>query len=108
MCTPNGRAVLGPVFSKIAGKEDHLQEEEIRCNAAETTMVQKLFGGILSLNYKCSKCNTKSTNTEHFLDLQLSFPSLVSKNQFKSGGIDASVSPPPLLVNDAITPQNPY
>lgn len=38
------------------------------------TMVQKLFGGRLSVNYKCLNCNTQSTNIDNFFDLQLSFP----------------------------------
>lgn len=38
------------------------------------TMVQKLFGGRLSINYKCLNCCTQSTNIDNFFDLQLSFP----------------------------------
>lgn len=38
------------------------------------TMVQNLFGGRLSVNYKCLKCSSQSTNIDNFFDLQLSFP----------------------------------
>lgn len=43
-------------------------------NSTVHTMVQKLFGGRLSVNYKCLNCNTQSTNIDNFFDLQLSFP----------------------------------
>lgn len=38
------------------------------------TMIQKLFGGVMSINYKCLNCCRSSTNVDHFFDLQLSFP----------------------------------
>lgn len=38
------------------------------------TMVQKMFGGRLTVNYKCLNCSTQSTNIDNFFDLQLSFP----------------------------------
>lgn len=38
------------------------------------TMIQKLFGGQLSIKCKCLNCSSQNTSIENFFDLQLSFP----------------------------------
>lgn len=54
------------------------------------TMIQKLFGGRLCINYKCLNCSTQSTNIDNFFDLQLSIPQL----QQQSIGGDSLTSSP--------------
>lgn len=56
------------------------------------TMVQKLFGGQLSINYKCLNCNTQSTNIDNFFDLQLSFPSPAPAQQNQLNGVGAAAA----------------
>lgn len=67
------------------------------------TMVQKLFGGRLSINYKCLNCNTQSTNIDNFFDLQLSFPSPVPT---QPNQLNASTPQPPLIDKTNYTTQS--
>lgn len=43
------------------------------------TVIQKLFGGRLQIEYKCLECMTPSTNVDNFFDLQVSFPHAASE-----------------------------
>lgn len=38
------------------------------------TIIQRVFGGKMSVTYKCLECQSTSTNVDNFFDLQLSFP----------------------------------
>lgn len=38
------------------------------------TIIQRIFGGKMSVTYKCLECQSTSTNVDNFVDLQLSFP----------------------------------
>lgn len=60
---------------------DQLHKEEVQCTATQTSIVWKLFGGVLSINHKCLKCVWQRKNTEQFLDLKLAYPPLASMNQ---------------------------
>lgn len=60
--TSNGIAVNGQINQQIQTK-------------TICTMIQSLFGGRLSINYKCLECQSQSTNIDNFFDLQLSLPS---------------------------------
>lgn len=44
------------------------------------TVIQKLFGGRLKIEYKCLECNTQSTNVDNFFDLQVSFPNTINES----------------------------
>lgn len=69
------------------------------------TMVQKLFGGRLSINHKCLSCNAQSTTIDNFFDLQLYFPSpspSLPQNQLKGGignGTDSSLTTAPTVAS---------
>lgn len=41
---------------------------------ASRTLVQKTFGGLISITHKCLSCGTTSQQNDSFRDLQLSFP----------------------------------
>lgn len=44
------------------------------------TVIQKLFGGRLKIEYKCLECMTQSTNIDNFFDLQISFPHTMNES----------------------------
>lgn len=60
----------------IAANGQINQQIQTTQNQTETipTMIQRLFGGRLSINYKCLECQSQSTNIDNFFDLQLSLP----------------------------------
>lgn len=66
--TSNGIVANGQINQKIQ-TQTQTQTETFR------TMIQNLFGGRLSINYKCLECQSQSTNIDNFFDLQLSLPS---------------------------------
>lgn len=41
---------------------------------APPTLIQKSFGGVISITYKCLECQTESKQFDEFRDLHLSFP----------------------------------
>lgn len=41
---------------------------------AQTTVIQRSFGGRAITISRCAKCNTQSEHSDHFRELQLSFP----------------------------------
>lgn len=72
--------------------DDAINPDDHKSNVNTTvhTMVQKLFGGRLSVNYKCLNCDTQSTNIDNFFDLQLSFP---HQQQQQTTGDSLTTSP---------------
>lgn len=79
--------------------DDAINPDELKpINNTVHTMVQKLFGGRLSVNYKCLNCSTQSTNIDNFFDLQLSFP------QHQQQSTD-SLTPSPLIDKTNYTTQ---
>lgn len=48
--------------------------ESVQSIEPAQTIVQRLFGGKMSVTYKCLECHSTSTNVDNFFDLQLSFP----------------------------------
>lgn len=45
------------------------------------TMIQKLFGGQLSIIYECLECTTESKNIEKFFELQFAFTSSAAQDR---------------------------
>lgn len=80
------------------------QKSIIKTATIVNTMVQKLFGGRLSINYKCLNCSAQSTNIDNFFDLQLSFPSPVP--QLKDSSVMASTPQSPLIDKSSYTTQS--
>lgn len=56
---------------EIDSDHGHLQRN---VDTSFLTVIQKLFGGRLQIEYKCLECMTPSTNVDNFFDLQVSFP----------------------------------
>lgn len=52
------------------------------------TLVDKIFGGQLTITHKCLKCIEQNTTVERFLDLQLSFSSPLQSNELNDGNYD--------------------
>lgn len=50
------------------------------------TIIQRIFGGKMSVTYKCLDCQSTSTNVDNFFDLQLSFPHAVENGTPNKSG----------------------
>lgn len=57
----------------IITSENNKQRENNETSVSKT-LIQKSFGGKMSVTYKCLNCSFKSTIVDNFFDLQLSFP----------------------------------
>lgn len=81
-----GNALHPTTFTTCISEEP--RESMIESPSDIKTLVQKLFGGELSINYTCSECKTESTRIEHFFDMQLSFSSSMLQNQSTVSNMD--------------------
>lgn len=103
--------------TQVHNSSDDNDQQKLSMSKTTTivqTMVQKLFGGRLSINYKCLNCNTQSTNIDNFFDLQLSFPSTAApaqQNQLATATttttiVATSTPQPPLIDKTNYTTQS--
>lgn len=67
------RAPLDNSCSVIATHESSESASAVRL-AQPKTLIQKSFGGNISITYKCLNCQTESKQFDSFRDLHLSFP----------------------------------